>query len=127
MNYGELTALIVDDFATIRRIIKGILYDNGFRSMVEAETGAAAVDILNTRKVDLIISDWNMPQMTGIELLKWVRSNEATKGIPFIMVTTENEKANIVEAVRAKVSNYITKPFTAETLTEKLKKVLVQD
>jgi two-component system chemotaxis response regulator CheY len=122
-----MTVLVVDDFATMRRIIRNILRDLEFKKILEAEDGTAAVDILKTQKVDLIISDWNMPKMTGLELLKWVRSNEDTKDIPFLMVTAEAQKENVIEAVKAKVSNYIVKPFTAQTLAEKLEKIIPKD
>jgi len=126
-NYKDLTVLVVDDFATMRRIIRNILRDLGFQKILEAEDGTAAVGILQTQKVDLIISDWNMPKMTGLELLKWVRSNEDTKDLPFLMVTAEAQKENVIEAVKAKVSNYIVKPFTAQTLAEKLEKILPKE
>jgi two-component system chemotaxis response regulator CheY len=122
-----MTVLVVDDFATMRRIIRNILRDLEFKKILEAEDGTAAVDILRTQKVDLIISDWNMPKMTGLELLKWVRSNEDTKDIPFLMVTAEAQKENVIEAVKAKVSNYIVKPFTAQTLAEKLEKIIPKE
>ncbi len=126
-SYKDMTVLVVDDFATMRRIIRNILRDLEFKKILEAEDGTAAVDILKTQKVDLIISDWNMPKMTGLELLKWVRSNEDTKDIPFLMVTAEAQKENVIEAVKAKVSNYIVKPFTAQTLAEKIEKILPKD
>lgn len=126
-SYKDMTVLVVDDFATMRRIIRNILRDLEFKKILEAEDGTAAVDILKTQKVDLIISDWNMPKMTGLELLKWVRSNEDTKDIPFLMVTAEAQKENVIEAVKAKVSNYIVKPFTAQTLAEKLEKIIPKD
>jgi len=122
-----MTVLVVDDFATMRRIVRNILRDLEFKKILEAEDGTAAVDILKTQKVDLIISDWNMPKMTGLELLKWVRSNEDTKDIPFLMVTAEAQKENVIEAVKAKVSNYIVKPFTAQTLAEKLEKIIPKE
>jgi len=126
-SYKDMTVLVVDDFATMRRIVRNILRDLEFKKILEAEDGTAAVDILKTQKVDLIISDWNMPKMTGLELLKWVRSNEDTKDIPFLMVTAEAQKENVIEAVKAKVSNYIVKPFTAQTLAEKLEKIIPKE
>lgn len=126
-SYKDMTVLVVDDFATMRRIIRNILRDLEFKKILEAEDGTAAVDILKTQKVDLIISDWNMPKMTGLELLKWVRANEDTKDIPFLMVTAEAQKENVIEAVKARVSNYIVKPFTAQTLAEKLEKIIPKD
>ena len=126
MDCKALTALVVDDFTTMRRIVRNILRDLGFGNVIDAEDGAAAVKILQTQKVDLIISDWNMPTMNGLELLKWVRANTATRDLPFLMVTAEAQKDNIMEAVKAKVSNYVVKPFTAQSLAEKLQKVLIR-
>ncbi len=124
MAYKDLTVLIVDDFLTMRRIVRKILRDLDFENIIEADDGSSAVEVLKTTKVDLIVSDWNMPKMTGLDLLKHVRSNEATKDLPFLMVTAEAQKENIVEAVKARVSNYIVKPFTAATLEEKLVKIV---
>ena len=124
MAYKDLTALVVDDFSTMRRIVRNILRDLEFKVILEAEDGTAAVQVLSTHKVDLIVSDWNMPKMSGLELLKHVRGNANLKDIPFLMVTAEAQKENIVEAVKARVSNYIVKPFTAATLSEKLAKIL---
>lgn len=126
MEYGKMTVLVVDDFSTMRRIVRNILRESGFKNIMEAENGAAAVTVLKNHDVDLIISDWNMPEMTGLELLKWVRGNARTKDLLFLMVTAEAQKENIVEAVKAKVSNYIIKPFTAATLQEKLQRMLSQ-
>ena len=124
MSYKKLTVLIVDDFITMRRIVRKILRDLDFEDIIEAEDGSAAMEVLKRTRVDLIISDWNMPKMTGLELLKQVRSTESIKDIPFLMVTAEAQKENIVEAVKARVSNYIVKPFTAAALEEKLAKIL---
>ncbi len=116
--------LIVDDFATMRRILKNILKKIGFTHIIEAEDGNNALKVLEKEKVDLVISDWNMPKMSGIEFLKAVRSNTAFKDLPFLMVTAEAQKQNIIEAVQAGVSNYVVKPFTEEVITEKLVKIL---
>lgn len=116
--------LIVDDFATMRRILKNILKKIGFTHIIEADDGSNALKVLEKEKVDLVISDWNMPKMTGIEFLKAVRSNIAFKDLPFLMVTAEAQKQNIIEAVQAGVSNYVVKPFTEEVITEKLVKIL---
>ncbi|MHC1724597.1 MAG: response regulator [Syntrophobacteraceae bacterium] len=124
MAYKDLTVLIVDDFLTMRRIVRKILRDLDFENIIEAEDGSAAVDVLKTNKVDLIVSDWNMPKMTGLDLLKHVRGDEKIKDLPFLMITAEAQKENIVEAVKARVSNYIVKPFTAATLEEKLAKII---
>jgi two-component system chemotaxis response regulator CheY len=119
----SMKVLVVDDFATMRRIVKGVLNQLGFNSIVEAEDGSNALDTLKKEKVGLIVSDWNMPKMTGLDLLKAVRGDDTLKEIPFIMVTAEGQKENVVEAVKAGVSNYIVKPFTPETFSEKLEKV----
>ena len=124
MAYKDLTVLVVDDFLTMRRIVRKILRDLDFQNIIEAEDGSAALDILKTTKVDLVVSDWNMPRMTGLELLKHVRGDDRIKDTPFLMVTAEAQKENIVEAVKARVSNYIVKPFTAAILEEKLAKIV---
>lgn len=124
MGYKNLNVLVVDDFSTMRRIVRNILRELDFKNIFEAENGKAAVDVLSSQKIDLVVSDWNMPEMTGLELLQYVRSNGRLKGLPFLMVTAEAQKENIIEAVKFKVSNYIVKPFTAATLSEKLAKIL---
>ena len=119
----QMRILVVDDFSTMRRIIKNILRQLGFNNMVEADDGTTAWEILNKDKIDFIVSDWNMPKMTGIELLRKVRSSEEFGDLPFLMVTAEAQQENIIEAVQAKVSNYIVKPFTADTLGQKIEKI----
>ena len=119
----KMRILVVDDFATMRRIVKNILKQLGYENIVEAEDGKVALRVLENQQVDFIVSDWNMPNMSGLELLKAVRSDENLKGLPFLMVTAEALKENIVEAVKSGVSNYIVKPFTAETLKEKIEKI----
>ncbi|MDA8161751.1 MAG: response regulator [Desulfobacteraceae bacterium] len=119
----NIKVMIVDDFATMRRIVKNILAQLGFKNFIEADDGSTAWDILKKEEVGLIVSDWNMPKMTGIEFLKKVRADEKLKDLPFLMVTAEAQKENIVEAVKARVSNYIVKPFTPETLGEKIQKI----
>ncbi|MBW1697434.1 MAG: response regulator [Deltaproteobacteria bacterium] len=119
----SMNVLIVDDFATMRKILRNILKQVGFTKIIEADDGTTAFDILNKQKIDLIICDWNMPKMTGLELLKKVRASGMLKDIPFIMVTAEAQKKNVIDAVQAGVSNYIVKPFTVEQLSEKLKKI----
>lgn len=127
MSYKDLVVMVVDDFSTMRRIVKNVLKDLQFKEIVEAENGAEALKVLKSTKVDLIVSDWNMPVMTGIELLKQVRANDEYKALPFLMVTAEAQKDNIVEAIKAKVSNYIIKPFTPATLAEKIAKIIPQN
>lgn len=124
MPEPNLKVLVVDDFATMRRIVKNILTQLGYKNVIEADDGTTAMNVLKQEKIDLIISDWNMPKMTGLELLKNVRANADWSKIPFIMVTAEAQQDNIILAVKAKVSQYIVKPFTADTLGEKINKVL---
>lgn len=119
----DMRVLVVDDFSTMRRIIKNILRQLGFNNVVEADDGTTAWDVLNKDKIEFIISDWNMPQMTGIELLRKVRSSEEFADLPFLMVTAEAQQENIIEAVQAKVSNYIVKPFTADVMKQKIDKI----
>lgn len=119
----EMRILVVDDFSTMRRIIKNILRQLGFNNIIEADDGSTAWETLNKDKIDFIISDWNMPKMPGIELLRKVRASEEFAALPFLMVTAEAQQENIIEAVQAKVSNYIVKPFTAETLGQKIEKI----
>jgi two-component system chemotaxis response regulator CheY len=122
-----MVALVVDDFSTMRRIVRNILRDLQFKDVIEAENGAEALKLLRSNKVDLVVSDWNMPVMTGLELLKHVRADSKLNGLPFLMVTAEAQKDNIVEAVRAQVSNYVVKPFTPVVLAEKIAKIIPQD
>lgn len=124
MSYNpDMRVLVVDDFSTMRRIIKNILRQLGFNNVVEADDGTSAWDVLNKDKIDFIISDWNMPQMTGIDLLRKVRASEEFCDLPFLMVTAEAQQENIIEAVQAKVSNYIVKPFTADVMKQKIDKI----
>jgi two-component system chemotaxis response regulator CheY len=120
----SIKILIIDDFATMRRILKNILKQLGFKNLVEADDGTTALNVLESQKIDLIISDWNMPKMTGLELLKKVRASTEYEKIPFLMVTAEAQKQNVIEAVQAGVSNYVVKPFTAEAISDKLEKIL---
>lgn len=119
----NMRVLVVDDFSTMRRIIKNILRQLDLNNVVEADDGTTAWEILNKDHIDFIVSDWNMPQMTGIELLRKVRASEAYAHLPFLMVTAEAQQANIIEAAQAGVSNYIVKPFTAETMKQKIDKI----
>ncbi|MFC1821104.1 chemotaxis response regulator CheY [Thermodesulfobacteriota bacterium] len=119
----SIKVLVVDDFATMRRIVKGVLKKIGYKSIIEAEDGSQALQELQKESIGLIVSDWNMPNMTGLELLKAVRGDDKLKATPFIMVTAEGQKEHVLEAVKAGVNNYIVKPFTPETFSEKLEKV----
>ncbi len=123
MPDSKMRILVVDDFATMRRIVKNILKQLGYENIVEAEDGKVALRALENQDIDFIVSDWNMPNMSGLELLKAVRASEKFKDIPFLMVTAEAMKENIIEAVKSGVSNYIVKPFTAETMREKIEKI----
>lgn len=120
----NMRILVVDDFQTMRRIIINLLKQLGFSNTAEADDGTTGWDKVATEKFDLIISDWNMPKMTGIDFLKKVRATEQFKTIPFIMVTAEGKRENVIAAVQAGVSNYIVKPFNAATLKEKMVKVI---
>ncbi len=120
----DMKILVVDDFPTMRRIVKTLMRQNGYTNFVEAEDGVQGFKMLETTPdIEFIISDWNMPNMTGLELLKAVRADARFKHLPFLMVTAEAEKENIIEAVKSGVNNYIVKPFTGVTLQEKLAKV----
>lgn len=119
----NIKVLIVDDFATMRRIVKNILKQIGFTNIFEAEDGKSALKMLQSDKFDLVMCDWNMPEMPGIELLNRIRADEQLKEILFVMVTAEAEKENILNAVKAGVNSYIVKPFTAEIVEQKLKKL----
>lgn len=118
-----MRVLVVDDFSTMRKIVKNILRQLGFNNIVEADDGSTAWETLQKDNIDFIVSDWNMPTMSGIELLRKVRASEEYADIPFLMVTAEAQQENIIEAVQAKVSNYIVKPFTPETLGQKIEKI----
>jgi two-component system chemotaxis response regulator CheY len=122
IDFG-MRVLVVDDFSTMRRIVKNTLRQIGFTNIEEAEDGQKAYDRLSVEKFDFVVSDWNMPNMTGIDLLRKVRATPQIKDIPFLMVTAEAKQENIVEAIKAGVSNYIVKPFTVATLDEKIKKI----
>ena len=112
--------LIVDDFSTMRRIIKNLLRDLGFTNTHEADDGTSALPMLQGGGFDLLITDWNMPGMQGIELLKTVRADEALSSLPVLMVTAESKRDQIVEAAQAGVNGYVVKPFTAGTLEQKI-------
>ena len=115
--------LIVDDFSTMRRIIKNLLRDLGFNNTDEADDGQTALPKLQKGDFDFLVTDWNMPGMTGLELLKEVRADPKLQSLPVLMVTAEQKKEQIVEAAKAGVNGYIVKPFTAHTLDEKIGKI----
>jgi two-component system chemotaxis response regulator CheY len=121
----NMNILIVDDYKTMLRIIRNLLRQLDFQNVDEATDGAQALSMLRTGSYGLVISDWNMQPMTGLQLLQEVRADAKLKNLPFIMVTAESKTENVVAAKQAGVSNYIVKPFNAETLKEKIEKVLV--
>lgn len=120
----HIKIMVVDDFATMRKVIRNLLKQVGYENIVEAEDGVIALKTLKSQKIDFVVSDWNMPNMTGLELLKAVRADDDLKTTPFLMVTAEALQDNVIAAVKAGVSNYIVKPFTAEVLNEKITKIL---
>lgn len=115
--------LVVDDFSTMRRIIKNLLRDLGFTNTQEADDGLTALPMLKSGNFDFLVTDWNMPGMQGIDLLKEVRADENLASLPVLMVTAEQKREQIIEAAQAGVNGYIVKPFTAVTLKEKLDKI----
>jgi len=117
--------LVVDDFSTMRRIVRNLLVELGFSNPLiqEADDGQNAIEMLRKTPVDLVVTDWNMPNMTGIELLRAIRAEPAMKGLPVLMVTAENNRDQIIAAAQAGVNGYIVKPFTAITLQEKIDKI----
>ena len=120
MPTQDIKILAVDDFSTMRRIVKNLLKQLGYTNVTEAEDGAVALDILQKEKIDFVISDWNMPNMTGLELLKAIRADSNLKDIPVLLITAEALKDNVVAAVKAGANGYIVKPFTPDTLQEKI-------
>lgn len=119
----DMKILVVDDFSTMRRIIKNLLRDLGFTNIVEADDGATALPELKAGGIDFLVTDWNMPKMSGIDLLKAVRADPALSHIPILMVTAEAKRDQIIMAAQAGVNGYIIKPFTAAVLKEKIDKI----
>ncbi|QPD04833.1 MAG: chemotaxis regulator transmitting signal to flagellar motor component [Candidatus Nitrospira kreftii] len=119
----NMKILVVDDMVTMRRIVKNMLKQLGFPNCDEAENGQEALQKLRGDTYGFVVSDWNMPVMSGIDMLRAIRADDKLKAIPVLMVTAEAQQSNLVEAVQAGVSNYIVKPFTAETMQEKLGKI----
>jgi len=120
---SSLKFLVVDDFSTMRRIVRNLLKELGLTNVEEAEDGAVALARLREGGFDFVVSDWNMPNMDGLTLLQNVRADATLKTLPFLMITTEAKKENIAAAIQAEASGYIVKPFTAATLQEKLDKI----
>jgi len=119
----NMKILVVDDFSTMRRIIKNLLRDLGFTNTDEADDGTTALPMLQTGKYDFLVTDWNMPGMTGIDLLRAVRADDSIKTMPILMVTAEAKRDQIVAAAQAGVNGYVVKPFTAAVLKEKIEKI----
>lgn len=125
LDYKE-KILVVDDFLTMRRIVRNLLKQLGYENITEAENGEHAYVKLKGGGFGFVISDWNMPVLDGLGLIKKVRSDPEIKDLPFLMVTAEAEKEKVIEAIRAGVSNYVVKPFTAEVLKEKIEKIFAK-
>ena len=123
MAAKDLSFLVVDDFSTMRRIVRNLLKELGFSKIEEAEDGVDALEKIRAGNIDFVVADWNMPNMDGLELLKTIRGDDALKHIPVLMVTAEAKKENIIAAAQAGASGYVVKPFTAAILEEKLNKV----
>ncbi|HJW82350.1 MAG TPA: chemotaxis response regulator CheY [Acidiferrobacterales bacterium] len=119
----NMKILIVDDFSTMRRIIKGLLHELGFSNLEEADDGNTALPLLRAGNFDFLITDWNMPGMSGLDLLKTVRADAKLAKLPVLLVTAEAKREQIVEAAQAGVNGYVVKPFTANTLKEKMDKI----
>ncbi|MFT0851130.1 chemotaxis response regulator CheY [Achromobacter sp. F4_2707] len=123
MVQKTMKILIVDDFPTMRRIIKNLLKDLGFENVDEAEDGAMGLEKLRNGNFDFVVSDWNMPNLDGLEMLKAIRADPNLSSLPVLMVTAEAKKENIIAAAQAGANGYVVKPFTAATLEEKLNKI----
>lgn len=119
----NIRILVVDDFSTMRRIVKNLLGDLGFHNIAEADDGSTALTALNAGQFEFVVTDWNMPGMTGIELLKAIRAHPRHSRMPVLMVTAEAKREQIIEAAQAGVNGYIIKPFTAQTLDEKIQRI----
>lgn len=121
---SDLKFLVVDDFSTMRRIVKNFLLDLGYTNITEADDGTTALPILKAGGIDFLVTDWNMPGMHGLELLKAVRSDPSLAHLPVLLVTAEAKREQIIEAAKAGVNGYVVKPYTAQTLKEKIEKIL---
>jgi two-component system chemotaxis response regulator CheY len=121
---AELRFLVVDDFSTMRRIVKNFLVELGYSNVTEADDGNTALPILKAGGIDFLVTDWNMPGMPGLDLLKAVRADPALANLPVLLVTAEAKREQIVEAAQAGVNGYVVKPFTSQILKEKIAKIL---
>ncbi|AJD49330.1 Response regulator CheY [Isoalcanivorax pacificus W11-5] len=119
----DMSILVVDDFPTMRRIVRSLLKELGFNNVDEAEDGQEALSRLRSGSFEFVLSDWNMPNLDGLEMLKQMRADAALKDLPVLMITAEAKKENIIAAAQAGANGYIVKPFTAVTLEEKLNKI----
>ena len=119
----NMKILVVDDFSTMRRIVRNLLRDLGFTNIEEADDGSTALPMLRNGKFDFLVTDWNMPGMSGMELLKEIRADENLKSLPILMVTAEAKRDQIVAAAQAGVNGYVVKPFTAAVLKDKIEKI----
>lgn len=122
----DLKILVVDDFPTMRRIVKSLLNDLGYHNLDDAEDGQDALRKLNAGSFDIVVSDWNMPNVDGLEMLKRMKASDTLKHIPVLMVTAEGKRENIIEAAKAGASGYVVKPFTSAVLEEKLKLIFAK-
>jgi two-component system chemotaxis response regulator CheY len=120
----NIKILVVDDFQSMRRIVRTVLVQNGYKNVDEAEDGEQALVKLKAGKYDFLITDWNMPKMDGLTLLKAIRSDPTLKNLPILMLTAESEKDKVIAAIQAGVNNYLMKPFTAENFKDKMEKIL---
>ena len=120
----NMKILIVDDFSTMRRIIKNMLRDLGFTNTYEADDGTTALPMLKNGSFDFLVTDWNMPGMSGIDLLSYVRADDRIKHLPVLIVTAEAKREQIIKAAQAGVNGYVIKPFTAQVLKEKIERIL---
>ncbi len=123
MPNKDLRILVVDDFPTMRRIVRALLSELGYTNIVEAEDGRDALGVLHSQSVDFVVTDWNMPRMQGIDMLRAIRSDAKLASIPVLMVTAEAKREQILAAAQAGVNGYVVKPFTAVTLKEKIERI----
>lgn len=119
----DMQILVVDDFSTMRRIVKNQLRELGFSNIREADDGSSALDVLKATHIDFVVTDWNMPGMAGIDLLKTIRADDRLKHLPVLMVTAEAKREQIIEAAQSGVNGYVVKPFTAQSLKEKIERI----
>jgi len=119
----DLRILVVDDFPTMRRIVRGLLSELGYNDIVEAEDGEDALRVLRSKPIDFVVTDWNMPKMQGIDMLRAIRADQKLASIPVLMVTAEAKREQILAAAQAGVNGYVVKPFTAVTLKQKIERI----